>query len=96
MLNSIIGRKEEIALLEKYMSSNHSEFIAIYGRRRVGKTYLIRQHFQNKFAFDITGIIEGKKTEQMTAFAHALKQYGYKGRKPVTWLDAFFALRGLL
>ena len=96
MLNSIIGRKEEIALLEKYMSSNHSEFIAIYGRRRIGKTYLIRQHFQNKFAFDITGIIEGKKTEQMTAFAHALKQYGYKGRKPVTWLDAFFALRGLL
>ena len=66
MQNSIIGRKEEMALLEKYMSSNHSEFIAIYGRRRVGKTYLIRQYFQNRFAFDMTGIIEGKKTEQMT------------------------------
>ena len=79
MLNSIIGRKEEIALLEKYMSSNHSEFIAVYGRRRVGKTFLIRKYFQNRFAFDMTGIIEGKKTEQMTAFAYALKQYGYKG-----------------
>ena len=44
MQNSIIGRKEEIALLEKYMTSNHSEFIAIYGRRRVGKTFLIRQY----------------------------------------------------
>lgn len=96
MQNSIIGRKEEIALLEKYMSSNHSEFIAIYGRRRVGKTFLIRQYFQNQFAFDMTGIIEGKKAEQMTTFGHALKQYGYKGRKPATWLDAFFALRGLL
>ena len=96
MQNSIIGRKEEIALLEKYISSNHSEFIAVYGRRRVGKTFLIRKYFQNRFAFDITGIIEGKKTEQMTAFAYALKQYGYNGRKPATWLDAFFALRCLL
>ena len=69
MQNSIIGRKEEIALLEKYISSNHSEFIAVYGRRRVGKTFLIRKYFQNRFAFDMTGIIEGKKTEQMTAFA---------------------------
>lgn len=96
MQNLIIGRKVEIALLQKYISSNHSEFIAIYGRRRVGKTYLIRQYFQNRFSFDITGIIEGKKTEQMTAFGHALKQYGYKGRKPATWLDAFFALRSVL
>lgn len=78
------------------MSSNHSEFIAIYGRRRVGKTFLIRQYFQNQFAFDMTGIIEGKKAEQLTAFSHAMKQHGYKGRKPATWLDAFFALRGLL
>ena len=64
MQNSIIGRKEEIALLEKYISSNHSEFIAVYGRRRVGKTFLIRKYFQNRFAFDMTGIIEGKKTEE--------------------------------
>ena len=96
MKNSIIDRKEEIALLEKYMTSNHSDFIAIYGRRRVGKTFLIRHYFQNRFAFDMTGIIEGKKAEQLTAFNHAMKQYGYKGRKPSTWLDAFLALRDLL
>ena len=41
MQKSIIGRKEEIALLEKYMTSNHSELIAICGRRRVGKTFII-------------------------------------------------------
>lgn len=78
MKNSIIGRKEEIALLEKYMTSNHSEFIVIYGRRRVGKTFLIRHYFQKRFAFDMTGIIEGKKVEQLTAFNHAMKQYGTK------------------
>lgn len=78
MKNSIIGRKEEIALLEKYMTSNHSGFIAIYGRRRIGKTFLIRHYFQKRFAFDMTGIIEGKKAEQLTAFNHAMKQYGTK------------------
>jgi hypothetical protein len=44
MQKSIIGRKEEIALLEKYMTSNHSEFIAICGRRRVGKTFIITKN----------------------------------------------------
>ena len=46
MQNSIIGRKEEIALLEKYISSNHSEFIVVYGRRRVGKTLRFTNHKQ--------------------------------------------------
>ena len=96
MVNSIIGRKSEISLLEQYMSSGHSEFIAIYGRRRVGKTFLVRQYFNNHFSFDVTGIIEGKRAEQMSAFNHALKQYGYKGTNSTTWLDAFFALRNVL
>ena len=77
MLNSIIGRKEEIALLEKYISSNHSEFIAIYGRRRVGKTFLIRQYFLNQFAFEMTGIIEGKKAEQMKLCCTSMVKWYY-------------------
>lgn len=96
MQSVIIGRREEARLLNQYISSGRAEFIAIYGRRRVGKTFLIRQHFRNRFAFDMTGIIEGKKTEQMAAFHHSLKQYGYSGKKPATWLDAFFALRVVL
>lgn len=96
MVHSIVGRKEEIALLERYMSSGRAEFIALYGRRRVGKTFLIRQYFQNRFAFDLTGIIEGKRAEQMDVFYHALQQAGYGGHKPKTWLDAFFALRAVL
>lgn len=68
----------------------------MYGRRRIGKTFLIRQYFNNRFSFDMIGVLEGNKNEQMTAFHMALKSYGYKGKKNQTWLDAFFALRQLL
>ena len=37
----IIGRKEEITKLKSYYGSGKPEFIALYGRRRVGKTYLV-------------------------------------------------------
>ena len=96
MAEKIIGRHSEKALLEKYYNSGKAEFIAMYGRRRIGKTFLIRQYFRNQFSFDMTGVLEGNKNEQMTAFHMALKTYGYKGKKNNTWLDAFFALRQLL
>ena len=96
MVDTIIGRTKEIELLERYIRSDRAEFIALYGRRRVGKTFLIRQHFNNTFAFDFTGIIEGKRTEQMRAFNQALKLYGHKGKAVNNWLDAFFALQQLL
>ncbi len=96
MSEKIIGRQGEMALLEKYYHSGKAEFIALYGRRRVGKTFLIRQYFDNQFAFDMTGVLEGNKAEQSAAFHMALKAYGYKGRKNTTWMDAFFALRQLM
>lgn len=96
MSEKIIGRQFETALLEKYYNSGKAEFIALYGRRRVGKTFLIRQYFGNQFAFDMTGVLEGNKSEQTAAFHMALKAYGYKGKKNTTWLDAFFALRLLM
>lgn len=92
----IVGRKKELAQIDQYYNSGKAEFIAVYGRRRVGKTYLIRQHFNNQFAFDMTGVMEGSRSEQMTAFHIALKTYGYKGKKNQNWIDAFYALRQLL
>ena len=92
----IVGRNNEIARIEQYYNSGKAEFIAVYGRRRIGKTFLIRQYFRNQFAFDMTGVMEGSKAEQMTAFHTALKTYGYKGRKNQNWIDAFYALRELL
>lgn len=96
MKQIIVGRKKELAQINQYYNSGKAEFIAVYGRRRVGKTYLIRQHFKNQFAFDMTGVMEGSKAEQMAAFHAALKTYGYKGNKNQNWIDAFFALRQLL
>ena len=49
MKENIIGREQEIEKLENYISSRKSEFIAIYGRRRVGKTFLVKELFENRF-----------------------------------------------
>lgn len=95
-MESIIGRKAEIQELERYYSSGKPEFIAVYGRRRVGKTYLINSLYGEQYAFSATGIIEGTKDDELTAFHASLKLYGYKGRKPRTWMGAFEALRQLL
>ena len=66
-MKNIIGREREIELLKQYINSSKSEFIAVYGRRRVGKTYLIDQLLRKDFAFSLTGIIDGKKDAQMAA-----------------------------
>lgn len=95
-MKKIIGRQAEIRDFERFYSSGKPEFIAVYGRRRVGKTYLINSLYDEQFTFSTTGIIEGTKGEELTAFHISLKQYGYKGRKPRTWMSAFEALRVLL
>ncbi len=95
-MEDIIGRQEEIRELERYYSSGKPEFIAIYGRRRVGKTYLVNTLYDGQYAFSTAGIIEGTKDEELTAFHTSLKTYGYIGRKPRTWMSAFGALRELL
>ena len=53
--NSIIGRTEEIKKLEKFLKSPKSEFAAIYGRRRVGKSYLVEEVYKNKIVFRAIG-----------------------------------------
>lgn len=95
-MEDIIGRQAEIQEFERFYSSGKPEFIAVYGRRRVGKTYLINSLYDEQYAFSTTGIIEGTKDEELTAFHTSLKLYGYKGRKPRAWMSAFEALRQLL
>lgn len=92
----IIGRNEEIGKLKKYYKSGKAEFIAIYGRRRVGKTFLVNTFFNNSFAFSATGIIGGKRSEELDAFYLSLKEYGYDNSAPKSWTEAFSALKGLL
>lgn len=55
----LVGRKEEKKLLEEACLSEESKFIAVSGRRRVGKTYLIRELFNNQFFFSHAGLAKG-------------------------------------
>ncbi len=90
---ALIGRKEEIEVLERYYASDNSEFIALYGRRRIGKTYLVNELFGSRFSFQVTGQAKGKKREQLTNFRNALVRYsGTAKRVPTTWQEAFEAL----
>ena len=59
----MIGRKEAIRSLEWDMEKEEPQFVAVYGRRRVGKTYLIRTFFKDQFAFYHTGIRKGNRVD---------------------------------
>jgi hypothetical protein len=72
MDKNFIGRTKEIQQLDDICASSKAEFVAVYGRRRVGKTYLIQQYFDNCFLFSVSGIIEGNMAEGMFAFTSAL------------------------
>lgn len=61
--------------LKSYLDSGKSEFVALYGRRRVGKTFLIRMAAEDKFSFYVTGVHDATKAEQLTAFAIAMQKY---------------------
>lgn len=94
MIRRLIGRTSELSSLQSYLSSNRSEFIAVYGRRRVGKTFLIRKAASDKFAFFVTGVYKATKSEQLTNFAIALQKYSCSDRLNVqkNWILAFYEL----
>ena len=92
MKDNIIGRKEEIVKLEKYLASGKSEFVAIYGRRRVGKTFLVKELFEGKFAFRMTGKENANTKEQLENFHYALSNYTENAEMPKTWTQAFHQL----
>jgi len=92
----IIGRElERVRLLNAYQSE-YSEFIAVYGRRRVGKTFLVREVFDYKFTFQHTGVGDNKKSVQLKAWQNSLHDSGLDVPAPNTWLDAFEQLKVLV
>lgn len=74
-VSKIIGRQREVALLQEIYESPRAEFVAVYGRRRIGKTYLVDKMFRDKYDFYMTGIYEGTRKEQLSNFAHQLEAY---------------------
>ncbi len=93
----IIGREKEQDIIGTCMQSHRPEFIVVYGRRRVGKTYLIKEYFNNRFSFYATGVTDEKMKGQLQSFNDSLKIYGQKNKKaPSDWFEAFSRLRELL
>lgn len=94
----IIGRKEEIAQLKRAYESDHSEFVAVYGRRRIGKTYLIRKTFKNEFLFQYTGGYKITNKKQLEEFHNSLISQGLDPNSPIPkdWFDAFHLLENLV
>ena len=98
---TIIGRLCEQNQLQKVFQSDTAEFIAIYGRRRVGKTYLVREFFDRKSCifFRSFGIHKGSLKKQLEKFKKEIENTFYKGRKGTklhtfsNWHDAFEALK---
>jgi AAA+ ATPase superfamily predicted ATPase len=94
ILMKIIGREKEQSALKQYFDSGAPEFLVLYGRRRIGKTFLIREYFGGKFDFYATGLANGKKEEQLRAWNLAMENsFGDTEEKPSDWLDAFALLR---
>ena len=89
MKENIIGREEQMTLLENYIASSRSEFIAIYGRRRVGKTFLVKELLENQFTFRMTGKENASTKEQLENFSDALNNFTSTTEKPKTWTQAF-------
>lgn len=74
MSEMLIGRENEVDKLEKCLNSKRSEFIAVYGRRRVGKTFLVRQVCKDEFSFYVTGMYNASKNDQLANFAVAIQR----------------------
>lgn len=92
MANKIIGRENEILIFERLLKSDTAKFIAIYGRRRVGKTFLVREYFKNHIKFSFTGSFEEKTDIQLKNFFREYLQRT-NGKKettaPQNWNTAF-------
>ncbi len=92
MQEKIIGRIDQVQRLQQFYNSNKPEFVAIYGRRRVGKTFLIRNTFANKLTFELTGLPDSNINAQLAQFHVAMEQYFTKStiyQTPTSWQAAF-------
>ena len=108
--STVIGREEELATISRLYVSDRSEFLAVYGRRRIGKSFLIEEALENKFSFMTVGLfikvdkddaekVESYRQQQLRHFYSSLLEYGLPQEgnpAPTNWLDAMNLLKKLL
>lgn len=108
MKNLIVAREKEQAVFERLVSEPTTQMLVVYGRRRTGKTFLVREYFDDCFAFKHTAVspMELKDRDndgellyriQLNEFAASLRKYGSKDETPISdWFEAFHRLEALL
>ncbi len=104
IMSKIVGRKKEIEEFERLYNSGKPEFVAVYGRRRVGKTFLVKQVFKDRLTFQHSGVSpvdaandKNRMKTQLESFYYDLLEGGLEGfRMPKTWIEAFYQLKQLL
>lgn len=90
-----VGREKEKAILQEALNSREAEMVAVIGRRRVGKTYLIKETFKDKILFEVTGLQAAPLKEQLENFAYSLTKQSKSSlpvATPSSWLRAFMLL----
>ena len=96
----LIGRIKEQNELRKYYESKKSELVMLYGRRRIGKTFLVKEFFKDVFDFAITAIPKTKEVttyDQLMNFHITMKRFGADSfNRPKSWIEAFYQLREML
>ena len=94
-----VGRLKELAQLRSLKTAKTAEFVAIYGRRRVGKTFLVREAYDNNFDFAVTGLANATLSQQLVNFNYAASKYASKQLNlaaPSNWQEAFQQLIAIL
>lgn len=95
MQKKLVGRKKEIEVLREALDSGEAEMVSVIGRRRVGKTFLVRTIYENNICFELEGIQNAPRKEQLTNFVAQLNRVAKPEKKiavPSNWLDAFYLL----
>ena len=96
-MEAIIGRISEQKQLAHLLESPDAELLALYGRRRVGKTYLIRNAFEKQLIFEYSGVHNASFRKQLELFGQAMSNAtGFLLASPVSWSQAFNQLVALL
>ena len=93
----LVGREKELEIFKHALRDDYSHFIAVYGRRRIGKTFLVREAFDYRFTFQHAGLSVGGLAEQIFEFESSIENAGgIRSEKPKNWLEAFEDLKDLI
>lgn len=95
MQDKLIGRAQEKAILEKALQSERAEMVSVIGRRRIGKTFLIKTIYKEHLVFELTGTQNAPLSEQLLNFTYALQLSSGNlliGKPPSNWMEAFYIL----